>query len=47
MRSLARSEVRRILSEHHPQYVTEEQAHEIDRLAAAGQARVLAGESDH
>ncbi len=43
MRERAREEVRRILAEHHPQYVTPEQAREIDRLAAAGQRRVLDG----
>jgi trimethylamine--corrinoid protein Co-methyltransferase len=47
MRELAKEEVRRILAEHYPQYVTEEQAQEIDRLARAGQDRVLAGEASH
>jgi len=42
MREVAREEVRRILSEHHPHYVTEEQAQELDRLARAGQKRILA-----
>lgn len=47
MREAAREEVRRILAAHHPQYVTKEQAREIDRLATAGQKRVLEGESNH
>jgi len=42
MREVAREKVRRILSEHHPHYVTEEHAQELDRLARAGQNRVLA-----
>ena len=41
MRKVAREEVRRILSEHHPHYVTQEQAQELDRLARAGQNRIL------
>jgi trimethylamine--corrinoid protein Co-methyltransferase len=47
MREAAKEEVRRILDEHHPEYVTEEQAREIDRLAVAGQRRVLAGGREH
>lgn len=46
MREVAREEVRRILAEHHPQYVTEEQAREIDRLARAGQDQVLANQQN-
>jgi len=42
MRERAKEEVRRILKGHHPQYVTEEQARELDRLARLGQERVLA-----
>jgi trimethylamine--corrinoid protein Co-methyltransferase len=41
MREAAKEEARRLLREHHPQYVTEEQAKELDRLARAGQKRVL------
>ena len=37
MRQRANAEARRILTEHHPVYVTEEQVAEIDRIAAAAQ----------
>ena len=37
MRQRANAEARRILAEHHPEYVSEEQAAEIDRIARAAQ----------
>jgi len=41
MRGRAREEVRKILKEHNPQYVSEDVKKEIDRVAQASQKRVL------
>jgi len=41
MRDRAREEVKKILKEHHPQYVSEDVKKEIDRVAQAAQKRVL------
>ncbi len=41
MRDRAREKVRRILKEHHPQYVSEDVKKEIDRVAQQAQKRVL------
>jgi len=41
MRDRARDEVRKILNEHHSQYVSENVKKEIDRVAQAAQKRVL------
>ena len=37
MAQRANEQVRKILNEHHPEYVTEQQAREIDRIAKAAQ----------
>ena len=47
MRQTAKEEVQRILKQHHPQYVSEDQAREIDRLAYAGQERALSAAATH
>jgi len=41
MRERAREEVKKILKEHHPQYVSEDVKKEIDRIAQATQEKVL------
>lgn len=43
MRERAREEVKKILKEHHPHYVSEDMQKEIDRVAQAAQKRVLKG----
>ena len=45
MAQRANERARRILAEHHPQYVTDEQAKEIDRIAAEAQAYFLKTDS--
>ena len=37
MAQRANEQARKILNEHHPQYVTEEQAKDIERIAKAAQ----------
>ena len=46
IRDRARDEVRRILKEHNPQYVSEDMQREIDRVAKAAQKRVLEGKCE-
>jgi trimethylamine:corrinoid methyltransferase-like protein len=41
MRDRARQQVKKILKEHDPQYVSEDVKKEIDRVAQAAQKRVL------
>jgi len=38
---MANEEARRILETHHPEYVTEEQAKEIDKIAKEAQRKAI------